>query len=427
MGLLIRSPRPWLIGLVVVCSLSCSRPTTKLTLERLTSPVLIGGVVPQVGTRADGSVVLSWLEPRPDKGYRFRAVIAKGLRWGDPFTIDDSPMITMFSANLPGVAELPNGGGMLAYWERADPSAADDPYATSIHLARSVDNGNSWTPLPSPHNDGKSGTHSFLSAFSAGSEMGLVWLDAQNQHHIHNAAENGAAASDEYLGAVGLRAASFRSDGAQVGDTFIDPITCECCPTSAAVTAKGPVVVYRNRVAPPDARPQDIRYETPTVRDIYLTRLEHGHWSDPQRVYADNWVINGCPDNGPAVDASGNDVAVAWWTGAGDLPHVSVAFSNDSGTTFGRPIRVSTSHAEGQVTVALVDNGRAAVVGWLEERQTWARSADLGGAVGPAISLGPAPNHARLPKWIGEAGGVLAVWNESSGAQRTVRVGRLRR
>ena len=425
MGVLTRLALPTVLGGLAVYCASCSRPT-KLILEHMSGPVPIGGVVPQLGARADGSVVLSWLEPRPDKGYRFRAVSGKDFRWGTPFTIDDSQEITMFSANLPGVAELP-GGGILAYWERADRRAADDPYATSIHLARSVDNGKSWIPLPSPYKDEKSGTHSFLSAFSAGSELGLVWLDAQNQRHIHKSAANGAAPSDEYLGAVGLRAATFGSDGAQIGDTFIDPITCECCPTSAAVSAKGPVVVYRNRIAPSGARPQDIRYETATVRDIYLTRLENGHWTDPQRVYADNWVINGCPDNGPAVDASGNDVAVAWWTAAGDQPHVSVAFSKDSGATFSRPIRISTKPAEGQVTVALVDHGRAAIVGWLEEHQTWARWADSAGAVGPAIALGPAPNHARLPRWIGEESGALAVWNDLMGGVRAVRVGRLRR
>jgi hypothetical protein len=163
------------------------------------------------------------------------------------------------------------------------------------------------------------------------------------------------------------------------------------------------------------------------VRDIYLTRLENGHWSAPQLVYPDNWVINGCPDNGPAVDASGDDVAVAWWTAAGDRPHASVAFSKDSGTTFGRPIRISEKAAEGQVTIALVDHGRAAIVGWLEEHQTWARWASADGAVGPAISLGPAPNHARLPKWIAQGDGALVVWNESTGGQRAVHVGRLKR
>jgi len=421
MGVLTQS-RVGLFTLIALCW-SCSRPARELHISRLNSPLPIGSVVPQLSSRTDGRVVLSWLEPRPDKGYRFRAAIGRDLQSEPPVTIDDSPDITMFSANLPGVAELP-GGAMMAYWERADPKANDDPYATSIHLARSEDNGKSWAPIPSPHAGGRPGMHSFLSAFTGGSEFGLVWLDAQNQRHIHKAGANGSASGDEYLGAVGLRYASFLSDGRQVADSFIDPITCECCPTSAAVTSRGPIVVYRNRVAPPGARPEDIRYETATVRDIYLTRLENSHWSEPNRVYADNWVINGCPDNGPAVDASGNDVVVAWWTGGGDQPHVSVAFSKDSGTTFGRPMRISTKRAEGQVTVALVDHG-AAIVGWLEEHQTLARWVDSGGAVGLATSLGPAPNHTRIPKWIGQDGRVLAVWNESADGQRTVRIGRL--
>lgn len=271
--------------------------------------------MPQMNTATNGTVVLSWLEPRRDKGYRFRAALRRGSGWENTVTIDDSPDITMFSANLPGVAQLP-GGPLLAYWERADRRAKDDPYATTIQLARSVDNGRTWAPLPSPHGaDGVSGEHSFLSAFSTGSKLGLVWLDAQKQHHVHTPPSGGRETKDEWLGAIGLRYASFQSDGQQVTDTFIDPITCECCPTSAAVSTKGPVAVYRNCVAPPGARPQDIRYETATVRDIYLVRLEKGHWTKPRRVYPDNWVFNGCPDNGPAVDAGGERVAVARWTG----------------------------------------------------------------------------------------------------------------
>jgi hypothetical protein len=89
-------------------------------------------------------------------------------------------------------------------------------------------------------------------------------------------------------------------------------------------------------------------------------------------VHADNWVFNGGPDNGPAVDAVDDHVAVAWWTAAGGGAHVSVAFSKDAGDSFGPAIRIDRSRGEGQVTVAIVDQGHGAIVGWLEGRETWA-------------------------------------------------------
>ena len=36
--------------------------------------------------------------------------------------------------------------------------------------------------------------------------------------------------------------------------------------------------------------------------DIYVTRLEQQQWTTPVHVHADDWVINACPDNGPALD-----------------------------------------------------------------------------------------------------------------------------
>jgi hypothetical protein len=413
-----------LLGLLVAAA-GCERsaPTT-LVAQPMPVPVPVTSVVPQLSTTSTGDLLLSWLEPRSGNGYRFRVATRHGDTWTDPITIDDSQDVSSFGADLPGVAESPDGT-WLAYWERHDPRAIDDVYATDIHLARSTDRGRTWTPLASPHHDDVSGQHSFMSAFVADRELGLVWLDAQQQHRVHTPAAAATPEKDEYLGAVGLRYASFGPEGRQTADTFIDPITCECCPTAAAVTARGPVVAYRDRVTPSGARPVDIRYETATVRDISLVRLENGRWTEPRRVHADNWTINLCPDNGPAVDAIGHRLAVAWWTAADDRPHVSVAFSDDAGDTFGAPIRADVKAADGQVTVAAVDQGRGAVVGWLEDHQTWARWIGADGRLGPPLSLGSAPNHARLPRWIAVNDGVLAVWNDETRGQRSVHMARL--
>jgi hypothetical protein len=400
--------------------------STTLIAQSIDVPVPVGAVVPQMTVTAAGDTLLSWLEPRPDEGYRFRAAARRREIWADTVTIDDSRDVSGFNADLPGVAELP-GGAWLAYWERFDRTAIDDVYATDIHLSRSVDAGRTWIPLPSPHRDGVSGQHSFLSTFAVGPELGLVWLDAQQQHHVHTPIAGDAKTKDEYIGAVGLRYASFGSDGRQHSDTFVDPITCECCPTAAAVSARGPVVAYRDRVTPPGAQPVDIRYETATVRDIQVVRLENGRWTEPRRVHADNWVINACPDNGPAVDAVGNRLVVAWWTAADNRPRASVAFSDDAGETFRAPIRVDIKGAEGQVTVAAVDGGRAAVVGWLEDHETRARWVGADGRLGPPIVLGIAPNHARLPRWIAVNDAVLAVWSDEVRGQRSVHMARLER
>jgi hypothetical protein len=391
-----------------------------LRVEPVDGPAPEGSVVPQATALENGDLVLSWQEPRPDQGYRFRAAVRSRGVWGEPSTIDDSPQMSMYSANLPGIAEF-RGGVLLAYWELSD---TREEYATTIQLARSEDRGRSWTRLPTPHPDGTSGQHSFIAPFHAGLDLGLVWLDAGRRHHVPASADGDATTE----GAIGLRYASFGPDGGERAAAFIDDIACECCPTAAIATPRGPVVVYRDRATPAGTKPENVTQDSGTVRDITVTRLEDGAWTKPHLVHADGWVVNACPDNGPAIDAIGNRLAVAWWTAPEDEARVSVAFSPDAGDTFGPSILVDGAQPDGQVTVALIEGGSAAIVGWLEGGKTWARWVGDDGELGRPLTLGAAAHHSRLPRWIArDDGRVLATWTEENEAGvRRVRMALLR-
>src|SRR4029434_9739704 len=113
----------------------------------------------------------------------------------------------------------------------------------------------------------------------------------------------------------------------QLRESPIDARVCECCPTSVATTSEGPIVAFRNRSAK-------------EVRDIYVSRLAAGRWTPPVAVHNDNWDIDRCPVNGPAVSASGRTVAVAWFNALKEEGKAFVAFSRDGGRTFGAPVRV---------------------------------------------------------------------------------------
>jgi hypothetical protein len=80
----------------------------------------------------------------------------------------------------------------------------------------------------------------------------------------------------------------------------------------------------------------------------------------------DGWQMNGCPVNGPAVTAAGQQVAVAWFTAPNDKPRVSVAFSSDGGESFGSPRAVDDGRPLGRVDVGLLPGGDA-LVSWLEQ------------------------------------------------------------
>ena len=117
------------------------------------------------------------------------------------------------------------------------------------------------------------------------------------------------------------------------------------------MTSDGPFAVYRDR-------------SQGEVRDIYFVKQINGAWTEPKPLHADNWEINGCPVNGPSVNADGRRVVVGWFTTAGDTPRVKVAFSRDAGATFGNPIQVDDGETAGRVDALLLPDG-SALVCWL--------------------------------------------------------------
>jgi hypothetical protein len=298
-----------------------------------------GSAQPQLSVQGD-KLLLSWIElGNADAALMFAERTPTG--WSAARKVSAGRDWFVNWADVPSVVRLADGS-LAAHWLQ---ESAASPYAYDVRLAFSKDEGQSWTQATSPHHDGTPTEHGFASLFQApGAGLGLVWLDGR--------AMKAAKPDEEPSGSMGLRAAVFDRQGAQVSETVVDDRVCECCPTAAAVTSDGPIVAFRDRS-------QD------ETRDIYVSRLADGRWSEPQPVHRDNWQINACPVNGPAISASGRDVAIAWFTLAEDQGRVFVAFSADAGRTFAPPVRVDDVSALGRVDVELLPDG-AAVVSWIE-------------------------------------------------------------
>jgi hypothetical protein len=231
-------------------------------------------------------------------------------------------------------------GELAAHWLQKSDA---DTYAYDVRLSYSRDNGGTWSPSFTPHSDGTKTEHGFASLFQMpGAGLGLVWLDGRaTSAKLPHPTDN-----------MGLRAAIFSRAGQELREVAIDTRVCDCCPTSIATTADGPIVAFRNR-------------SEKDVRDIYVSRLVAGRWTMPAPVHADGWQIEACPINGPSVSARNRDVAVAWFTALKDEGKAWLAFSHDAGKTFGQPVRVDDDKAIGHVDVEFLSDGSAAVA-WVE-------------------------------------------------------------
>jgi hypothetical protein len=139
-------------------------------------------------------------------------------------------------------------------------------------------------------------------------------------------------------------------------ESMVDARVCECCGTGMIMTARGPLVAYRDR-------------GHDELRDITLVRLLKGKWSEPKAVHNDGWRVPGCPVNGPQLDSRGQLATIAWFTAPNNQPRVNVAFSKDGGATFGKPVRVDKANATGRVDVLQLGDG-SALVTWIEGSAT---------------------------------------------------------
>jgi hypothetical protein len=311
-------------------------------LRELQSPTLRPSAQPQLAVTPDGRVLLSWLERIDDsKTHALRFAYRDGDGWSAPRTVVQRDNLFVNWADVPSVYPV-DGNRLVAHWLQYNGSGT---YAYDVRLSFSDSRGEQWTPDVAPHRDGTNTEHGFVSFFEwPGGGTGLVWLDGREMAGGHD--------GDRPRGAMTLRAARIAPDGTLGEDVTIDDRVCECCPTTAVATSRGAIVAYRDRSAA-------------EVRDIGVIRLENGKWTPPTLVHRDNWQINACPVNGPALAASGDRVVLAWFTAEGDRPRVHAAFSSDAGATWSSPIRVDESRALGRVDAVMLDDG-SAVVMWME-------------------------------------------------------------
>jgi hypothetical protein len=326
------------VGIALVSTLSAApdRPWT-LNIEALSSPAGAESSAPQLTTAGD-RVILSWMERAGSTAaLKFAERTAGG--WSAARTAATGKDLIVNSADVPSVKAL-SDGTLVAHWLQEN---GPDPEAYNLRLAWSKDGGATWSQPVSPHHDGTQTQHGFASLFDApGGGLGLVWLDGRATNpDSPNATDN-----------MSLRTTVYGKDFRQLRETAIDTRVCDCCPTSVSITSEGPIVAYRDRSAK-------------EVRDIYVSRLVAGRWTAPLPVHRDNWEIEACPVNGPAVSARGRTVVVAWFTAVNDAGRAWAALSRDGGRTFGQPVRLDDAASTGHVGVELLQDG-AAIASWVE-------------------------------------------------------------
>lgn len=328
--------------LFVILSCNQSESKTVIEVKEISSPATDSCAEPYLFTDKNGLVFLSWIEKK-NKVSTLKFSTLSGDRWTAPVTIATGDNWFVNWADYPLLTGNGEKNLVAHFLEKSEKGT----YTYDVKLVTSADEGKTWSAPEILHDDGKKAEHGFVSMIPYQDNYFISWLDGRN-----SAMETGGGHDEGHHGQMTIRGATVDKKGKKSAEWELDNRVCDCCQTSAVITANGPVVVYRDR-------------SEEEIRDISIVRLVNGKWTSPKPIFSDNWKISGCPVNGPRADARANNLVVAWFSSPAEKAQVNIVFSTDGGATFGTPIRIDEGEGIGRVDVVMLDD-KSAMVSWME-------------------------------------------------------------
>ena len=337
---------------------------------------------------------LSWIERNTDGEARLQMATWNGSEFDEIRLIAKSKGMFANWADIPSLVEAPSGD-LYAHWLNR---IGNETYAYGIQIERSIDHGKSWQSLGWLHNDTSTTEHGFVSLIPENRHVRAFWLDGRQMK--------------KPTGKMMLRTAIL--DGNEIkSENMIDDDVCTCCPTGAIQLPGGSAVVYRDRL------PQEIR-------DISLVHLKNDAWSKPSRIQNDNWVMPGCPVNGPSIATNGNIIAVSRFTVIKNKAKIILRLFKDGQAESGKEITLDENIPVGRCTTVCSKDAVYNIWIGVDKKQTVLRMAEvsLSGKIKRKITLVPIDKDrsSGMPRAIFSNNYLWVSWTGSN----QVRLGRLK-
>ncbi|MEL0061612.1 MAG: hypothetical protein VW711_15760 [Verrucomicrobiales bacterium] len=280
---------------LIIGWLTCFHSLTaesRWVLERVQTPASERALAPNLCSLKE-QFAFTWIEPELSGKATVHLSRWNGSAFDATLTIAESHQMFANWADIPSMVET-RGGDWYAQWLE---KLGADTYAYGIRIQRSTDQGKTWQPMGWLHGDQSKVEHGFVSFALEGDDARAFWLDGREM--------------TQPKGKMTLRTALLA--GSEIrNEKLLDENVCTCCPTTATTTPDGPLVFYRDRTAK-------------EIRDIRWVRRHNDQWSPPSPLADDQWIVPGCPVNGPSVASCESHLAVSRFTAADDKPKVILA------------------------------------------------------------------------------------------------------
>ncbi len=377
-----------IFAVLSACTTNDKKASQEVAINFMESPAKSSSGEPYLFTDNNGNTFLSWIEVSEGKNFlKFSKL--ENEKWSAPRTITSGENWFVNWADYPLIAA--NGQQLMAHYLG---KSGEGSFAYDVMLTTSQDDGNTWSEPKPVHDDAKQAEHGFVSILPYGENFLVAWLDGRNT--VMEGMEN----HEGHHGQMSIRAAIVDKSGVKSNEWELDSRTCDCCQTATALTDNGPVVVYRDR-------------SEEEIRDMSIVRFVDGQWTEPKTIFGDNWKIAGCPVNGPRVSASGNNLAIAWFSSPEGNASVRVIFSTDGGAMFGEPVKIDEGKAIGRVDVVMLDNDTA-MVSWMEGSQIKAVKVSRDGSMGSSISIASSSDarSSGFPQMTKSGNKLIFAWTD---------------
>ncbi len=416
---------------------------TSAPVVRLTVPDRVNAV-PSVGARGS-FVAVAWAATTGNRTDAFVAVSRDGGRsFATPVRANDViGTVRAATESGPRVAIGPPVTGksdpvIVVVWSGREP-------ASTIRRTRSVDGGRTFEPSVAIQGADMPGNRGWASlSVDEQGEVRMAWLDhrgaaATSGTGHQPGAVAGAGGGHQHAGAArtadgktgNAPAAAEAVTKAQQSGLFffsgngpardLAKGVCYCCKTALAAGPGGVVAAAWRHV-----------YEG-NLRDMaFVTSRDGGRtFGAPQRVSADGWAIDGCPEDGPALalDRAGS-VHLTWPTVVKNpAAHKAVFYAvSADGVTVSPRVQVSPRNRSVAHPQIVVTRAGAPMVLWegtAADRGVWTSVRQPDGRFAAPVRVSGSV-YASYPVAALSGTEVLVAWLEHEGTSATVRVSRQR-
>jgi hypothetical protein len=301
---------------------------------------------------------------------------------------------------------------------------------TTLLQSRSEDGGRSFSPaalVPGTDAAGNRGWQSI--AVEPGGRIDAVWLDHRElahdssmaaSHHDHKS----AGKTDGVAMAQKSRLFVASLDGT-LAPRALGGGVCYCCKTAVVATGDAIYAAWRH-VYPGN------------LRDMAFTMSRDGGrtFSAPLRVSEDQWALEGCPDDGPAMTVDRqNRIHIVWPTlvaaAGGAEPNIALFYAMSAdGKRFTARERIPTEGTPHHPRIAIGADA-ALTIAWDElangSRQIAIGRASIDGDGRPRIRREPLADAGSgvYPAIAAAGDSVVAVWASNTSTSSSIKVRRV--